>query len=870
MSIANRGLSNGPFSFANVKVRTSYDEKVRKNYERQREIMDSIDLFYGDYRDYDRIDKFKTNFDLLNGRLDVKLYEDPLCFSVDGQEVSFDFQNISHTPLIAQFANAMIGEMLGLPFKAMIKDQTPYKNTMVKQRANKQLKDYMTQMIVAPMRQRILSEMQRRAGQTDIFQLASTPEAQMQLEQEINFQLQNELPRNILEFIEGKVSTPIARGAQMMLDYLVDEFDIRFQVVKGFENAIATGEAYFYAGEYDNGLLYESVNPSFIQFGGGDRENTWSQKADWVKRERWLSYQQTVSRHALHLDEQDLELLDNEIEPIGGFYDGRGFWDRDKEHTKHFMYTYSTDEGFRELANGADYKTAEGRKKLFAAYNYAFHKYGDRYGLNHSDYGIREAHIQWRDLREFWVVKRKMDNGLYREFFLPEHYEPTDKDYDVRKIWKEQAWEGWKLGTYNDAVYVGIRELPNQYKSMFDPSNVDLSYYGQKFNTHDNVTKNMSIVDLGKSAQKNFDMVLASIRQDMATTSGRAFTMFMNLMPDGWEYQDWLDLMRNAGILMLDPTRNSSGVDIQFLKEINLTRMGEIADKIQLLQFYRSQVAMSMFFNDAREGEISQYANTANVEQNAAAVHNKTAFFFEKFRKVVEKSLGGLLNCGRFYYKEHPDQAAIFMDDVALAELLNADLAHYEHFGVKTLNSQEELRKLEIIKRDMLGFIQNGASPEAVMSLIYADTESEVKDIIRTETARMEQQRQEEMAQQRELTMAQIQSDQDMKRQELEMDMQKHQMLLQSQEQRVLWDREKFMMQNDVDQNNVSDIIQKTIIEMQGKMDMHATDTQVKREQMMLQEKLEKAKLINDRRKIRQDANVVKAQTSANKKSTSK
>ena len=54
----NNTILSGGYLSDTVKVRATQSEKVRKDFERQREIMDHLDIYYGEYRDYDRINKF--------------------------------------------------------------------------------------------------------------------------------------------------------------------------------------------------------------------------------------------------------------------------------------------------------------------------------------------------------------------------------------------------------------------------------------------------------------------------------------------------------------------------------------------------------------------------------------------------------------------------------------------------------------------------------------------------------------------------------------------------------------------------------------------------------------------------------------------
>lgn len=839
-------LPAGTFLSDVVKIRANQYEKEKKDFERQREIIDHLDVYYGDYRDYKRIEKFKINYELLNGHLDVALYEDPLSFTIKGdkgyEEISFDFQNISHTPLIAQYANAIIGEQLNKPFKPMIKDWTPNRPTLLKKRANKVNKQYIVENIVNPMRTQIMNQIMQEAGQTDIFTFASTPQQQMQLEQEINQRLTDELPRDILEFINGDVISTTAKQAQKMLNYIIDMNNIKFKQVNGFKHAVATGEEYYYVGVYNGQLTFEEVHPSFLTWGGGDRENEWSQHADYIKRERWLSYQQIISRHSDKIDKKDLELIELDVEPVGGFYKGVPFWDKDAAHTKKFMYTFSVDEGLREIFSDINIKTKEGRQKLFHAYDLAFGRYADTYGTNHSDYGVREAHFQWRDLRPMWELKQKQQDGSYRKFFLPEFYEPTHNDEEVREIWVNQAWEGWKLGTFS-CVYTGIKPLDYQYKSIFNPHDVDLTYYGKKYNSHNNTTGNVALIDLAKTANKNFDMVLASIRQDLATNHGKAFTLFMNMKPEGYTFQMWIDALRHSGLLLLDPTRGNAGMDLQFLKEIDLSKMSDIAGKIQTLEFFRQQVALSMYFNDAREGAVSQYANATNVQQNTTAVHNKTAYFMEQHRQVVEKALTGFLNCARHYYKDNIEQASIFLDDTSIIELQNTPLSWYEWLAISLQNSEEELQKLQMLKSEMMAFIQNGASAESIMELVFADTILEASDIIRRETKRQQQEIQAAREHEASMKQQEIQAKSAEKQAEMQLEWQKHMAELESQEKRTLWDREKFKMQNDVDENKINDMIQKALIEVNAKMKISQDELNFEREKMQLQGKIEREKI---------------------------
>ena len=764
-----------------------------------------------------------------------------MIIEVDNEEIHFDHQNLTHTPLISQIANAIIGEKVNMPFTPMVKDDTPHKSTVLKKQTEQALRQYLNEKLIEPTRTKIMNSILQSAGQEDVFAMASSPEMQMQLDQEINQAMVNELPIEIMEFMQGRSVSVTVRQAQRMINHLGERFNIKFKTIEGFKFAVTTGEEYYFSGLRGGKLLFEAIHPGFITWGVGDAENEWLQYGDWVKRERWPSYQQFISTHASDLDEKHIIELDVDFEPIGGVR--RDFWDKNSSHTKNTMHLFTIDEGLQSAFTEIDIKSKEGRKNWMQLYNIALGRYGDTYGSNFSNYGVREAHFQWRDLRPMWEVTRKDEHGRDRTFHLPEHYEPTHLDTEVKKVWRNQIWQGYKAGSFS-SIYFGIEPKPYQYKSVYNPNDVDLSYYGKMYNTHKNTTENVSIVDLGKTANKNFDMILASIRTDMATDIGSVFTMFLDMKPESYTTQQWLDVMRYMKIMMLDPTKNFGGVDPQFLKSINLSRVSDMAGKFQLLEFFRLQVANNMYFNNEREGAVGQYANTQNIQQNTTASYNKTALFFEQHRLVVEKALTGLLNEARFYFRENPEEAAVFLDDIALADLQVTPISHYEWLGIILQNSQEELAKLQAVKGQSLNFIQNSSSFEAVTDLIMADTISDVREIMRKETERLERLQKEAMENARAEKQMELQAKAQEKQMEIEARYKEHREQITSQEKRVLWDREKFKMQNDVNDNQVHDLIEKTILELQAQMAMKDQDLQVEREKIASKERTELAKNI--------------------------
>src|SRR5690606_32107919 len=126
-----------------IKRRVSYSKKAANDFKRQKTIIDAYDSFYGHIRDTDKVEKARINYDLLNGRLDVGMYDDTTDATILGEKVKLANYEITHYPLIAQFANAAHGEYINRPFNASILDNSPSAKSMYSKRRDQVMSDWL-------------------------------------------------------------------------------------------------------------------------------------------------------------------------------------------------------------------------------------------------------------------------------------------------------------------------------------------------------------------------------------------------------------------------------------------------------------------------------------------------------------------------------------------------------------------------------------------------------------------------------------------------------------------------------------------------------------------------------------------------------
>jgi len=327
----------------------------------------------------------------------------------------------------------------------------------------------------------------------------------------------------------------------------------------------------------------------------------------------------------------------------------------------------------------------------------------------------------------------------------------------------------------------------------------------------------------------------------------------MGMIPEGMKWQEWFSIGKNTGFLISDPhKRGINAFDAQFSGAAEVTRMEDLAVKVQMLEVIRQNLGRVMYFNDVRLGETSPYSNQKNTEANEVASYKQTSLFFTQHNEVVEEVLQAFLNYARMYYKDHPEEAEVFLDDVSLAELIVGPDISYHKLGITLHNSPQTIKKLNILKQQTLSFIQN---PEAlangVIPLVLADTEQEIIEIADKQNADFQKRRQEDMQYQMQLQQAQI--DRELQKEQMKQDREdkRENSKLRSQEMRALLDSTKYAKQADIDQNMINDAIQKAALEAHSREKIELAKIQSK-------EKIEGAKLLRDSVKLKNDKEIAK------------
>ena len=816
----------------------STKDKEKNDYERIKEIAEGI---LATDRGPDEKLKMQICLQAHNGSIDPILYEDPYCIDVKENngtltQLQFDHQNISHTPWTATFVNAFEGEQIAKRFSIGVVDNRSNRDSIYRRQLEKPITEHFTN-IVNSVRQLVTEQVTQGSNPQQL----QDPRVQQQLQQQVSKLLENQIPKTILDHLSGNYTAPIPKLAKATLEHHIKKDDIRYKTQsEAVKFAVCHDEVYYFAGEWGGRLDFRVENPMNIVSGCGVRTEVRIEYADWVKRTDFVSLTQALSMHSDTLTRSEIKDLEEGFANYksNGSRATQPFWG-DNQRTKEFMKRVSDlPKAEREQFAGYDRHTPEGQNKFLQMYTRVMG--GNGWGSRYADCGIQQDHICVRLPMKMYRIKRKNEEG--REYWVErmEHYEPVHTDIEVHEIRREGIYEMFVL---NREIITGIRPLPCQYSSPENYRRPTMPYYGQRLSTHQNTVKGKSMIERALPAQKMYDTTLASIKKDLATDIGPVFMMFMNLKPEDWKYQDWLDFMINAGIMWIDPkNRAMNNVDPQFLKQINLSKMGAIAAKLSMLDRWKSNIAMALFYSEQRAEAPGQYATDSNIEASNERLYHKTAPFVETLRKITERAVTGYMNRCVYYYRDHIEEASTFLNDVQLQLLKSIPISSFEYLGIEFERTDEQDKKAARIQQFVIGTgAQSGMDPLDSIEILCTDDIGEIRDITKASVAKRQQAAVAARQEESNLEQQKIQSEAKDKELDRQLKLLIQSRDLSSKERRSEVESTRFAQQQDIDGNKQSDLLEGTLRKIQIDKQISDDKLVVEREKLALKEKLSEA-----------------------------
>lgn len=718
--------------------RLSYAKKKANDFEWAKRVGDSIDFLSTPYGNAEDLKERLENYALWNGHGSDSINAsggDILSKDLTSEGFSPSYTKMQHYDVISQIGHGMHGEQIARPLEVTAVDSSQFTQSERKRRKQELVTQWLQQSFIEPMKEQITQQVLQSQGIEDPFSIE--PEQQMQLQNLIDAQVEQMTPKDIKKYFSKEYYSTREVAVNKLIKHLKKELNIKFKTDTNFQNVIIDGREIYRVGVRHGKPFLEIINPiNFRAYGGPDQ--MFIQDYEKAIYERYIPISEVYNKYGDQLKSSDLKKLDSLLNINGSANYGNSF----AEYAESTIIGNKNFDKVKHAVSNIDIRTNEGQRKI-ARLKAKFSNVKADMNL------IREAHIVWKAQRKLKHITRiNRETGEVSEFFIDESYKfnPFKGDIKQKDIWVNEVWETTKLG-YLDAIYVDTRRVPFQYRSLENPRDVKLPYIGAEYYKLMGNSKPTSPIAKGKRWNYDINLTMAKIREIEATDIGKVMLMVMNAKPDNWSWGKFFQVMRYTKIAPIDTKKEGiDAFDAQVFKSIDLTQAQDLASKIQYLEWLISRATISMSFNSARLGQTDKYSTVANNQQNLARSLSQTASIYQMHDQVVVQVLQALVNASRVAFKDNPQYFANILDDGELAELeLNPDLIWTTEAAIHITSSGEELDNLNMVKQNLMHFVQNGLGLPDSVRVLWSKSGAELYNISKEIEEKQEKQRQAEM-----------------------------------------------------------------------------------------------------------------------------
>lgn len=531
-------------------------------------------------------------------------------------------------------------------------------------------------------------------------------------------------------YVKNKFNTAAEQTAYNSLLYLRQYLNIDHETIRGFKDALISGEEIYYTGIINGEGVLERVNPYHCTYDNNpDMERI--EDGDWFVKRNLMSPAAIYDKLQSIMEEED---LDNLIRMTGG----SSLSSRPSD--VNFNSIIYKDKIISDVQNDEFFKG-----QLLPVWHACWKSYK------------KVGTIYWTD----------PETGQEVEDLVDETYKLDEADEAIgKKIewdWIGEVWEGYRVGT---DIYLGIQPVQYQYHSLEKPKTCKLPYIGSRYNAVN--TRNMSLIDLMKPLQYMYIVIWYRLELAIARDKGRIINMDITQIPKsmGIDVNKWMHYLSALGVNLINPYEEGWDIpgreggrpaQFQAMSSQDLSMASVIADYINLLNKIEDMAGEISGISRQRQGEISSSELVGNVQRATIQSSHITEPWFEMHNNVIRRVYTALLNVSKFAWSENKKKKLQFVVDDFCRKFieLNDDFL-YSDFDVFVADSTKENANLEALRTLAQPAIQNGATLSDAALILTTDSISEIRrklKEIEEKRAQMEQ----EQAQQQQQVQVQIQ-----------------------------------------------------------------------------------------------------------------
>ena len=546
------------------------------------------------------------------------------------------------------------------------------------------------------------------------------PEHQQQFQQ----QLQNgEImpPEQIAKYMDSTYKDVVENTAYHTLSYLREKLNIDNEFIKGWKDALISGNEVYYVGVQNDEPYMERVNPLFFSYDKSP-DLEFIEDGSWCCRKMRLPVAEVYDRYYNKLDEKDLNKLNEMLtgKPMG------------------------------DMREGDPVDTGGGIQ---------MHIYDNPEFDQKSRYCVNVWHCCWKSFKKIFYVTYMDETGTPQVQIADESYKKIGNELSVEPDWIVEVWEGYRAGS---DLYFGIQPIEYQHVSIDNPNSQKLPYCGCVYSNTN--SKPRSLVSILKPLQYMYIVLWYRLELAIARDKGKVINMDITQIPKSMNItpERWMHYLSSVGVNFINPYEEGWNVPgreggkpatFNQITALDLTMSNVISEYIQLMDKIEQLAGTISGITEQRQGAISSSELVGNVERSVVQSSHITEPLFWAHAQCKRHVLNMLLNTAKGAWQQTGKKKLSYIFDNGERAFLDiADKFYYEDMDVFVSDTSKDLENIQKLQQLIQPAMQNGASLLEAAEILTNDN----FNIIKQKLAAM-QKRQEEQAQQQQQAEAQAQ-----------------------------------------------------------------------------------------------------------------
>lgn len=309
-----------------------------------------------------------------------------------------------------------------------------------------------------------------------------------------------------------------------------------------------------------------------------------------------------------------------------------------------------------------------------------------------------------------------------------------------------EVWHGVKInegnGELDKAIYVDVAPTEFQIKG-------DSNVYDVKLPVSGLVDKSLALKM--QPFQISYNVVMNQLYNLLEKEIGLFFIFDVNFLPS--EFKEWGDteetlvhlrnLTKDIGLFPVDGSKQNvrdGGGFNQFAPQ-NLSFSSQIADRINLSEFYKNKAFEQVGFNPQRLGTPVNYQTAEGVKQGQNASYAQTEIYFETFSGYKQRTLEMHLNIAQYAQKSGKDITVYYTKSDSTKAYLKFQDPYFQlrKLGLLPISNSKKRKELENFKSYLLNTNTLGSDEMSLAKLFSSDTMVELIEAARAERIRRQQ-----------------------------------------------------------------------------------------------------------------------------------